>query len=60
MGRRRGAAVGGVCHLGMVLLLLALPLVYPGFGRLYLAGIAAIAGCWSTSTAWSAPTTSPA
>jgi 4-hydroxybenzoate polyprenyltransferase len=33
-----------LCHLGMVLLLLALPLVYPRFGRLYLAGILAIAG----------------
>jgi 4-hydroxybenzoate polyprenyltransferase len=33
-----------LCHLGMVLLLAALPLVYPWFGRLYLAGIAAIAG----------------
>lgn len=32
-----------LCHLGMVLLLLALPLVYDFFGPLYLAGVAAIA-----------------
>ena len=31
------------CHLGMVVLLAAEPLVYPGFGKLYLAGVAAMA-----------------
>jgi 4-hydroxybenzoate polyprenyltransferase len=36
--------LAAVCHLGMVALLLALPLVFPAFGRLYLAGIAAVAG----------------
>jgi 4-hydroxybenzoate polyprenyltransferase len=40
----RALRVAALCHLGMVLLLSALPLVYPWFGRLYLAGIAAIAG----------------
>ena len=40
----RALRLAAVCHLGMVLLLLALPLVYPWFGRIYLAGIAAIAG----------------
>ena len=40
----RALRAAALCHLGMVLLLLALPLVYPWFGRLYLAGIAAIAG----------------
>jgi 4-hydroxybenzoate polyprenyltransferase len=32
------------CHLAMVALLLALPLVYPFFGRIYLTGVAVIAG----------------
>ena len=40
----RALRLAALCHLGMVLLLLALPLVYPWFGRIYLAGIAAIAG----------------
>ncbi|MGO8690623.1 MAG: UbiA-like polyprenyltransferase [Thermoguttaceae bacterium] len=31
------------CHLGMIVLLAAEPLVYPGFGKLYLAGVAAMA-----------------
>ncbi len=32
------------CHLGMLLLLAALPWVYPEFGRIYWLGIAAVAG----------------
>ena len=36
--------LAALCHLGMVLLLFALPLVYDGFGWIYHAGVAAIAG----------------
>ena len=36
--------LAALCHLGMVLLLFALPLVYDGFGWIYYAGVAAIAG----------------
>ena len=35
--------MAALCHLGMVVLLFALPLVYPAFGRIYLVGLAAIA-----------------
>jgi 4-hydroxybenzoate polyprenyltransferase len=35
--------LAAVCHLGMVLLLAALPLVYPQLGWIYLAGVAAVA-----------------
>ncbi len=34
--------LAALCHLGVVLLLLLLPLVYDGFGLIYLAGVAAI------------------
>lgn len=34
--------LAAVCHFGMLGLLLALPLVYDGFGRVYLAGVSAI------------------
>lgn len=33
-----------LCHLGMIALLSALPLVYDGFGMIYLTGVVAIAG----------------
>jgi 4-hydroxybenzoate polyprenyltransferase len=36
--------IAAFCHLAMVVLLLMLPLAYPFFGRIYLTGIAAIAG----------------
>ena len=36
--------IAALCHLAMVALLLALPLAYPFFGRIYLSGIAGIAG----------------
>ena len=36
--------LAALCHLGMVALLLALPLVYDGFHWIYLAGVAAIGG----------------
>ena len=35
--------LAAVCHLGTVLLLLALPMVYPEFGLIYFCGIAAVA-----------------
>jgi 4-hydroxybenzoate polyprenyltransferase len=35
--------VAALCHLGMVVLLALLPLVYDGFGWIYLGGVAAIA-----------------
>ncbi len=35
--------LAALCHLGMIALLAALPLVYHGFGRVYLAGVAAMA-----------------
>jgi 4-hydroxybenzoate polyprenyltransferase len=34
--------LAALCHAGMVLLLLLLPLVYDGFGAIYLSGVAAI------------------
>ena len=36
--------LAAACHLGMVLLLVALPLVYDGFGPIFWTGVAAIAG----------------
>ena len=36
--------IAALCHLLMVALLLALPLAYPFFGRIYLSGIVGIAG----------------
>jgi 4-hydroxybenzoate polyprenyltransferase len=35
--------LAALCHLGMITTLLALPLVFPQFGRIYLGGIAAVA-----------------
>jgi 4-hydroxybenzoate polyprenyltransferase len=35
--------LAAACHLAMVVLLLTVPLVYPEFGRVYLAGVGAIA-----------------
>jgi 4-hydroxybenzoate polyprenyltransferase len=35
--------LAAICHLGMVVLLLALPQVYPALGWVYLAGIATVA-----------------
>lgn len=43
LGIRRALRVAAVCHGGMVISLLMLPAVYPGLGRIYLAGIAVIA-----------------
>ena len=43
LGVAAALRLAALCHLGMVVLLAALPLVYPGFGQLYLAGVAAIA-----------------
>jgi len=43
LGVARSLRVAGLCHLGMVGLLLALPAVYDGFGAIYLTGIGAIA-----------------
>ena len=34
--------LAALCHAGMVVLLLLLPLVYDGFGSIYLSGVAAI------------------
>lgn len=42
LGIARSLRLAAVCHLGMVLVLLALPLVLPGLGPIYLAGIAAV------------------
>ncbi|MGD0652805.1 MAG: UbiA-like polyprenyltransferase [Thermoguttaceae bacterium] len=36
--------IAAFCHLAMVVLLLALPMAYPFFGRIYLTGVAVIAG----------------
>ncbi len=43
LGVARALKVAAVCHAGTVLLLAALPLVYPEFGTVYYAGVAAIA-----------------
>jgi 4-hydroxybenzoate polyprenyltransferase len=43
IGVRRALQLAAVCHLGMVLLLAALPLVYPQLGWIYGLGIAAVA-----------------
>ena len=45
-----------LCHAGMVLLLPCLPLVFPGFGRIYLVGIGIIAVLLVYEHPWSAPT----
>ena len=34
--------LAALCHLGMVVLLAVLPLVYDGFGTVYLAGVGAL------------------
>jgi len=44
LGVARALRVASVCHLGAVVLLAVLPLVYPLLGRVYLAGIVAVAG----------------
>ena len=41
--RARALRIAAACHLGMVLLLAALPAVFPGLGWVYLAGVAGIA-----------------
>ncbi|HVX64746.1 MAG TPA: UbiA-like polyprenyltransferase [Pirellulales bacterium] len=43
LGVQGSLRLAAACHLGMVLLLFALPLVYPQLGWLYLAGIACVA-----------------
>jgi 4-hydroxybenzoate polyprenyltransferase len=43
LGLSGALRLAALCHLGVVLLLLLLPLVYDGFGAIYLAGVAAIA-----------------
>lgn len=43
LGVQSSLRLAAACHLGMVLLLFALPLVYPQLGWLYLAGIACVA-----------------
>jgi 4-hydroxybenzoate polyprenyltransferase len=43
LGVARSLRLAAMCHLGMVVLLAALPLVYPLLGWIYLAGIAAVA-----------------
>jgi 4-hydroxybenzoate polyprenyltransferase len=42
LGVPRALRLAAVCHLGMILLLMSLPLVYP-FGWVYQCGIAAVA-----------------
>ena len=42
LGVARSLHLAAACHLGMVLVLLALPLVLPQLGAIYLAGIAAV------------------
>ena len=42
LGVARSLQLAAACHLGMVLLLLLLPLVYPLLGAIYLAGIVAV------------------
>jgi 4-hydroxybenzoate polyprenyltransferase len=41
-GIGRALRIAAACHLGMVILLAALPLVYPRLGRIYLAGVGAM------------------
>ena len=43
LGVRRALQLAALCHLGMVLLLIALPWVYPELGWIYGVGIAAVA-----------------
>ncbi len=43
LGVARGLRVAALCHLGMIAVLLALPLTYSSFGRIYYGGVAAIA-----------------
>jgi 4-hydroxybenzoate polyprenyltransferase len=43
LGVRAALRLAALCHLGMVVLLAVLPLVYDGLGTIYLAGIVAIA-----------------
>jgi 4-hydroxybenzoate polyprenyltransferase len=43
LGVARALRVAATCHLGMVLLLALLAVVYPGFGWIYRSGVAAIA-----------------
>lgn len=43
LGVARSLHLAAACHLGMVVLLAALPWVYPALGAIYLAGIAAVA-----------------
>jgi 4-hydroxybenzoate polyprenyltransferase len=42
-GIARALRIAALCHLAMLVLLFLLPLVYDGFGRIYLAGVTAIA-----------------
>jgi 4-hydroxybenzoate polyprenyltransferase len=42
-GVARALRIAATCHLGMVLLLAALPVVFPSLGWIYRAGVAAIA-----------------
>ncbi len=44
LGVAAALRIAALCHLTMVIFLLALPLVYPFFGRIYLGGIMGIAG----------------
>ncbi len=43
LGVPRSLRLAAVCHLGMILLLAGLPVVYPALGWIYAAGIAAVA-----------------
>ena len=61
LGVARALRVAAACHLGMVLLLALLAVVYPGFGWIYRARASRRSPCcWSTNTRSFAPTTSPA
>jgi len=42
-GVKAALRAAALCHLGMVALLAALPLVYDPFGKIYLAGVLAVA-----------------
>ncbi|MCX7424165.1 MAG: putative 4-hydroxybenzoate polyprenyltransferase [Planctomycetia bacterium] len=42
LGVTRALRIAATCHLGMVVLLVVLAVVYPGFGWIYRAGVAAI------------------
>ena len=44
LGVARALRLASLCHLGTVVLLALLPMVYPMLGRVYLAGIVAVAG----------------